>query len=1193
MNLFICTLHPLGEKKRGVSDQIICVMRLIVVLTILCCFKVSASVYAQKISIDVSDVPIETVFDQIKKQSGYTFWYKDNVLEAAKRVTVKLKDFELKAALEACLKDQPLSYEISGKIIVIRPKVAVKKVVPGFKALEIRGKVLDEKGVGLAGVTVRLKGSDKRTMSGDGGEFVIEVPDVGSVLVFSFVGYEALEYVVNDGAAVSVALKQGTAQLQEVGIVSTGYQKIPKERATGSFVVLDSALINRRISTNILDRLDGITSGLLFNGSSNLDIPLNLPGDRLGINIRGESSLLSSKDPLIVVDNFPYSGEIKNINPNDIESITILKDAAAASIWGARSGNGVIVITTKKGNLNSKMKISFNSNLTFNPKPDLYNVQNVISTNDYVGLEQYLFEKGLFNQDLLNFTAQTPVSPVVEILDQQRKGLIGNDEVQNKLNYYRSLDVRKDFEKYVYQTGIKQQYYLGLRGGTNNLSYSLSAGLDKNQDQIKRNGYNRTTINSFSTYTPVKNLEISFGLNYSKNKTELNNTRNTYGNYLYSVGGRYTKMLPYTRLADDYGVPSPMLKGLKTQYIEQLIATGYKDWYYRPLEEIANGNNEISINNVLIRTGIKYKFLDFLDADLQYASEYQDHSNPTIQNQNSYFARNLMNRFAQRDPLTGKISYIFPEGGIYSENHAKWKNDNFRGQLNFEKGIGKHLITAMTGFEIREQKVVSSQMTLYGYDDQFGTSVGNIDYKSFYPTLPSGSSSIPLPSTSMNEVLERYVSYYANLSYIYDDKYQFTLSGRKDGSNIFGVNTNKKITPLMSAGLGWVASNEPFFTLGYLSYLKLRASYGYNGNLRNTSAYLSGFYANDPITGFKYISVFTPPNPELRWEKVRNINLGLDFAIQNNRVSGTIEYYMKRGMDLLQYTPLAGQTGFSSYTSNAAEMRTKGLDLTFNSINLNKSFKWNTSLLLSSMKDKVLAYDPKPNATIVSGGTPIVGYPLNSIFSYKWAGLDPQTGDPLGILNGSSSKDYAGIANNFNPDSLIFNGNARPQIFGSIRNDFSYKGFNMSFNIVYKFDYFIRRSSVSLNYTDLLGLYQHIDYSKRWQQPGDESWTTVPSLVYPSNSRRNNFYKGSEILVEPADHIRLQDIRFGYELPESLLRKAGFKRIEIYSYAQNLGILWRKNKLNIDPDIAGVTGGGLILDLKIPTNISFGIIADF
>lgn len=1168
---------------------------LIAFLLLFTIMNVCANVHAQDITLSKTAAPLKTVLLEIKKQSGMGLWLNNKHLKESKPVTIDIKKGTLKEVLDKCFEEEPLTYEIVERTIVVKPKpktvTIIKYPTTTIKAIKITGNVTNEKGHPLSGVTVRLKGTNSSATTNNDGYFEIEVPVNKAVLVFSFVGFQTTERTSDEHTVLNIILKEETTQLSEVGIVNTGYQQLPKERATGSFVQINNELLNRRVSTNILDRLEGVASGLYFNGTGNLNMPGPTPGDRLGINIRGESTILSSKDPLVVIDNFPYSGELKNINPNDIESITILKDAAAASIWGARSGNGVIVMTTKKGKKNKNLKISLNGNVTFIDKPNLYKLNNYISSSDYIDVEKILFDKGFFDQDLNNADMQVPVSPVVDLLAAQRSGTRSATEVELILASLRNRDVRKDFDKYVYRQGINQQYTLGLQGGSSNLAYRLSLGLDRNLESVRRNGYNRTTINSYNAYTPLKNLEISLGITYSSNSTIINNLNNTYGSFAYAMGGQYTELYPYANLADNNGDPVRTIKGYRNNYIDQWVSKGYLDWGYRPLQEIELGDHNSRINNILFSTGAKYKFTPDLNFDLQYQNERQLLKTINHQSKETYYARDLVNRYSQVDPVTGRITNIFPAGGVLTQNDADWKSNNVRLQGNYHKEFGKHYLNFLTGFELRELKSDNTNLNLFGYDDQFGTSVAILNYQTSYPVLPSGSANLPTPLNYMDGNIERYISYYANGSYTYNDRYQVTISGRRDGSNIFGVNTNKKITPLWSSGLGWLLSKESFYPLkDWLPYLKLRGSYGFNGNLRNTSAYLTGIYSNDPLTGYNNILIISAPNPELRWEKIKNINMGLDFASGNNRISGTLEYFIKNGSDLLQNTPLATQTGFSNYISNAANTKSKGIDLTLQSKNLVGSFNWSSTLLVSSVSDKIVRYDPKPTSSSIATRLPVMNYPLHSLFSYRWGGLDPENGDPMGYLNGMPSKDYNAIINNFQPDSLVFNGTYRPKAFGSFRNDFSYKGFSLSVNMVFKLAYYFRRPTISTDYADILGMYQNSDYSRRWKAAGDEAHTSIPSLSYPSDPRRNTFYQYSDILVQPGDHLRIQDVRLSYDVAPAKLMKFGLKRLQLYGFAQNLGIIWRKNKNGLDPE---VNVGSISPDIKLPMNLSFGLNADF
>ncbi len=1142
---------------------------------------VSASVHAQKITLSIEKGTLKSVFKEIEQQSGFEVWYNNSLLKGTKSVSIKISG-ELKMVLDKIFIDQPLTYEIVDKTIVIKrkPVSVVEKITKFIKAIKITGTVTDEKGNPLAGVTVRLKGTNTTEVTTNDGKYTIYVPDENSVLQFSYVGFQTVEQSVGEYSAINITLKEAIAQLKEFGIISTGYQELPKERATGSFLQIDNELLNRSTTSNVLDRLKGITTGFYFAPGLSPRITTSLNTKNSGITIRGVSTYRSSTDPLIVVDNFPYEGEINNINPNDIESITVLKDAAAASIWGARSGNGVIVITTKKGKPKEKMKISVNSNVTVGVKPDLNGVPGFLSSKDYIEVEQFLFDKGFFNSDISNKTSRPVVSPAVEIMALQRSGAISADEAKTRLDLLRSYDIRKDYEKYIYQSDVRQQYSVGLRGGSDNMTYTLSGGFDKNTSNLVRDGFDRITLNSLGTYNPVKNLELTAGLNYSWNKTLQNNQVTK------ALGNRYQSLFPYTRFADENGTPLAIAQNFREAYLNEAEAKGFLDWHYRPLDDVANADNTTKVNDLLLRFGLKYTILPQLSAEISYQNERQTIKVKNLRDQNSYYTRDLINRYSVYDPATKSFTYNFPLGGILTVNDYDWRSNNARGQLNYQQSFSKHNLTAILGSEVRELKTTGTGITMYGYDDQFGTSVNNLNFQMSYPTNPTGSRLIPNTASTVSEITNRYISYYANASYNYDEKYTFSLSGRKDGANLFGAKTNDRVTPLWSAGLSWNISKENFYAFPLVPYLQIRATYGLNGNVyQNGSAYLTGRYSVDPVTGATKISNLSAPNPELKWERVKNVNFGLDFASKNSILSGSIEYYIKDGKDLIQPTPLAPQTGFVDYIANTAATHTTGWDVTLTSKNVNTAFKWETTLLFSAIKDKVVRYDAPLNSGSVSSLGGIVGKPLFAMHAYRWAGINGSTGAPMGYLNGKVSEDYEGIINNFN-DSLVFKGSFRPTKFGALRNDFIYKGINLSVNITYQLGYVFRRPSTSLNYTEIIGsATPNSDYARRWQEPGDETRTNVPAIIHPANSNRNTFYQYSEALIEKGDHIRLQDIRLGYELPKSIFKNNPMDRIQVYAYASNLGILWKKNKYGIDPDFVGT--------YKAPFSIAFGLTANF
>ena len=547
---------------------------------------------------------------------------------------------------------------------------------------------------------------------------------------------------------------------------------------------------------------------------------------------------------------------------------------------------------------------------------------------------------------------------------------------------------------------------------------------------------------------------------------------------------------------------------------------------------------------------------------------------------------------------TGNINYIIPDNGIQLRYNNVLSSQNFRSQLNFNKHWNRNYVLAMAGFEIREIDNKGYNSALYGYNsDPLTTS--NVDYVTQYPTLPYGNtSSIPGAPFLSNTTL-RYVSAYSNVSYIFNNRYSLSGSVRKDGANIFGVNTNDKWKPLWSAGAGWEVSREEFYHLKLMPYLRIRATYGFSGNIDpSKSALPIANYFNDPTTNLPYTRIQTLNNPDLRWEQSRQTNIAADFKTHHDVFNGTIEFYWKKGTDLYGLTNYDYTTwGYAQQiTKNVASMSGKGVDLILESKIINKKFKWTTRLLFNYNQSKVTKYftDDALNGSSLIGTsgvtiTPVVGKPLYAIAAYKWEGLNNQ-GDPQGLLDGKKSTDYQSIISGTytkgikNNESVVFIGSATPVVFGSFINSFSWKKFSATVNISYKLGYYFKKSNLSYSNLFYNGT-TTADFSNRWQKPGDENKTNIPSLVYtdyPQFSSRDQFFSGAEINMLKADNIRLQYLDFNYQVKEPTDKSFGLR---IYANISNLGILWRANKEHIDPDYPG--------SIPAPKTYSIGLQATF
>lgn len=971
--------------------------------------------------------------------------------------------------------------------------------------------------------------------------------------------------------------KSTTVQLKEVAVISNGYQRLSKGKITGSFVQLDSAILNRRVSPDILSKLDGITPGLIFNrgtGSTANDI-----------SIRGRSTLFANDQPLVILDNFPYEGDLAAINPNDVESITILKDAAAAAIWGARSGNGVIVITTRAGSYNQKTRVSLNTNLTVGAKPNQFYIPQM-SSGDFIDMEKKLFKDGFYSSKELSGNHE-PLSPVVELLIAQRDKKISAAQADEQLEKLKHQDVRNDYNQYLYQPTVLQQYALQLSGGSKLQKYLFSAGYDTGRASLIGNTNHRLTLRGNNTYSFASGKgEFGTEVYYIQSYSQTNNSGTAKLNM--GTGG----IIPYTKLADGNGLPLTITHDYRQEYVDGAVNKGLLDWGYNPLKEMELADQQTKQSDLRLNSRLKYSLAPGFSVEALYQYTVSNSTAKNLQSQDSYYTRNLINQYTQVN-TDGTFNRVVPLGAIQDLNMGTSIGNSFRSQLNYQRSFTKnHELNIVAGYEIRSQESTNNFSRLYGFDPENGTNKA-VDYMSNYPSYVSATAALlRIPFQDRETAFsDHYISWYANAAYTFKRRYNLTGSARLDRSNIFGVRANQKGVPLYSAGFSWNISDEDFYQLSALPQLKARATFGYNGNVdRSLSAVTTASYFSSAgtATNLPYATINNPPNPDLRWERVMVTNVGLDFSFKNQRIYGSIDAYQKKGIDLIGNTSIPGSSGISTFRGNTASTKGRGIDLVLNTVNTTGAIKWSTSLIFSYIKDKVLTYGIKAGTSdYVKLGAinlyPYQGRPMGGIYSYPWAGLDPTTGDPQGYVNGAVSKDYSKILQSTTPADLVYHGPSRPPIFGAFRNHFDYKSFSFSMNITYRLGYYFRRSSVIYNNV-LNGQGGHGDYSNRWQKPGDELLTQVPSLPSVKNLNRDNLYTYSTALVEKGDHIRLQDINMAYTLNRETLTRLHLSKIQFYAYLSNLGLIWKASKLDLDPDYP---------TRKLPASVSIGLKADF
>ena len=1026
-------------------------------------------------------------------------------------------------------------------------------------------KVLDESGIAIQGATVHAKISKRIGLTSASGIANIPVMAAGDTLEISHAGYltklSHIDKATVSAGTIELRLFAKETLLQEVEVVSTGYQKLPAERATGSFAVIDNKLYDQQIGTGAIERLRNVTNGVM-------PVASRIGGfSKDAMLVRGMSSLtLALLRPLIILDDFEYTGDLDNINPNDIESVSFLKDAAAGSIWGAKAANGVIVLTTKKGRFNQKLSITFNASLSLVAAPDLSYVKEM-SASDLIDTEQFLFSQKYRFTDTSR-TTHPPFSQAYELMFQHKAGKLTDAQLSLALNDLRGRDVRDDFNRYFYQTAANQQYSLALRGGSDWVNWSLSLGMDRNISDLDA-GYIRRTLRLNNQLKLTDRLRLQLDAGYTGSSSSS-------GKPSYGTIKPNASILPvYSSFADPDGNSLPLYTQYRQGYIDALGGGKLLDWRYYPLEDYKHNRSGSQLSDFSGVIGIGYEVFKGASIDVKYRYQTQVNDGKTMFDTESYYARDLINSFTQISS-TGVVSYKIPNGDIMDQQRQQSLAQNLRAQFSLNKKWKAHGIDLLMGSEWNELKGSSFSDRNYGYDQDI-LSVSPVDLVNPYPHYIFGGANFIQSGKDIGSTSTRFVSFFGNGAYTLLERYTVSASARRDASNLFGVNVNDKWKPFWSAGMSWRVSKEKFYKLAWLPELKLRGSFGAQGNIDPTKVAVTTLSYNtlNPYTGLPWSIVANYPNPDLKWEQVNMLNLGVDFKLFGARISGSVEYYRKWMSDLYGNLPIDRTTGVGtgSITRNIGRAKGRGVDVQLRSnFNVN-GFGIQNDIIFNTYSDVVTKLNSQPilGSGAIGGGAVLIleGYSPSVMFAYKWAGLDPVNGDPRGYLNGVVSKDYSAIRNQTKFSDIVMIGNQLPKVFGSVGSTVTWKNISIALRLAYKFNYFIKTESI--NYNNLvLQLSGHADYGKRWQNPGDELITNVPSFVYPSVSARDEFYRFSEVLYAKGDHIRLQYVNLSYNLERSKWKHLPVKSIQLFAVGSGLGVLWKANKFGIDPEFGSI-----------------------
>ena len=783
----------------------------------------------------------------------------------------------------------------------------------------ISGIVVDENGAPLPAAHIRqvsqTKGEELAAVITDmNGHFRLTLLRTAKEIEVSFLGYESKKVRLTSAESYRIALEPASELLDEV--VVTGYQTISRERATGSFAKVDS----KKLETQRLSSVGSLMEGRIAGYSDG--------------KIRGVTSMNGLTTPLYVIDGFPVEKTISDgrgnwvenvpdLNIEDIENITVLKDAAATSIYGARAANGVVVITTKKAGKN-QLNVSFSATLTV--RPYHFYTGHLAGTADMIEMEKELAAMNPnlqgegasgYAQNLLDNASMYSYLGAQAIL-KHHTGAISETQMEQTLHELASRGFRyyDDVKKYGKRNPFSQQYNLNIGRGTEKNTFNASLSYRNNREEDKYTDSESFGLNLLNTTRLTSWLTLDLGtyLNYGDGTTQSYN--------LTSPGYNY---VPYSSLLNGDGSYYTNTAADRYSKSQQEIISSYGLYSMdiTPLDEL--GRNLLKSRNFSNRTfaRLNLKFTEWLRYAASFQYEVGEYKTSQLQDKESYDVRNKVNAFATDADGSSRVVYNLPYGNIYTTGTNSIRAYNFRQQVDFNKTFAeKHDVTALFGMEIRENKTEYNNRKYYNYDPALLT-YDLIDERvlsnTYTGVLGSYVSFSKNDISSIYELVNRFVSFYGNAAYTYDSKYMVTGSIRWDRTNLFATGSKYQKKPIWSVGAAWNVDKESFFEVPFVNMMKFRFSYGIGGNIaKNSAPYMTAYYNNNTHVGGIEGTISNRPNPDLRWEKTTTTNIGVDFSMFRNRLNGSIEYYNKSGVDLLANTngvPTEG-FGYSTYTMN-------------------------------------------------------------------------------------------------------------------------------------------------------------------------------------------------------------------------------------------------------------------------------------
>ena len=1003
------------------------------------------------------------------------------------------------------------------------------------------------------------------------GQFSIAIPAGITRFFCSYVGYDVLEVKLVPGKEHYEITLHASSQMLDA-VVVTGYQTVERRKLTAAVSKLDISDETIGAVKSIDQALAGQIAGLSVSPTS------GAPGAPAKIRIRGTASLNGTQDPLWVLDGIPLEGtdvpepdelnditnmkqsSIAGLNPADIENITILKDAAATAIYGARAANGVIVITTKKGKV-GKPVINFSSRFTYTPTLSLDRL-NLLNSAEKVGLEMDMIRNN-YSPDNHKGGVYNILSNYNELSAFQNGGWDAlSSDTQAAINRLKSVNT--NWGDILFRDAFSQEYNLSLSGGTERVTYYTSFGYYKEDGNVDGVGMDRFNLVGKTSYKVNSILKVGASMfaNRRKNTNYLTDAYGMSNPVFYS-----RKANPYFELYDKNG---------NYNYDYDIQNNTDKDLGFNIFEERQNTSNESVVNSFSSIFDAELRFNDKWKLTSQFGYQLEKTSREEIADWESYAMRYYykLSEYSQG----GETKHFLPEGGMQksyenSNSQITWKAmGEYRDSFN-----DIHELEVMAGTELRKTWFSAG----YGFDRKTLTTKPVIFPNESYAT------SFPLHQTTYKE--NAYVSFYSTASYSLLNRYTVGGSIRFDGSDLFGVDKKYRYLPLYSVSALWRLSQEPFMQQAkWVDNLVFRASYGLQGNIdKNTSPFLLGTYRSESIlpgVSEDVIIINSAPNKKLRWEKTQSVNAGFDFSVLNQAINLSVDYYYRKGTDLIALRMLPLETGFTSMNVNWASMENKGVEISLSTRNITtKNFSWYTNFNFAYNGNKVLQ-ENIPEQQTTPGRE---GYPVGAIFALKTAGVNKETGnmmfynpegekvtlkelyrlkDEWGI--GIASSDVTAAEER---TFYSYIGSSDAPYTGGLINTFSYKNWELNVNFSLTFGGYVRtQPSYDIINPDY-GKNYNADVLNRWT-PENPNAELPAFMLSASNPEEYSWYDSKtiwrdlDIWVKKLNYVRLQNLRLGYRIPELLTKRLGMNSATVSIEGRNLFVFGSGYNNYMDPE---------------------------